>query len=648
MKKLIYNILFAVFISLVFTQAASAADGEGELKALKAKMQECYEKKSLSEMTNYAAAIDRVKYSDSELDAYYYGAKLSCCRLLAETGNINGALDVALQMDQRVKETDSREGALVCYEALGAIYFSTNNYAMAVEAYATGLQKREEEKLLYDEVHTRILAYMLWACARNGQWDMMDTYLPQFWKNGYELMYNALSIIRQCYNGKPGDSEAQVKEAEKYLKGANRISLAVYDEAMSRYYETTGQYDQAISLLQKVQRNNSIRNPYQEERLSTLFAAAGNDVAADSLMRRACSDYKAMNYVAYIGKLGKFQREYQLKSMEFAKHDDVNKVAKTKYYVEIIIILLLIVAIVVAKYLLSRSQNLSRDLKNAEVMLRKDTEDLMQKRRKMSAAVKKTKDTIKLKSSFLSNMTHEIRTPLNSILGFSELITSLATSEEHKEYAEFIRKESSRLLILVNNILDLARIDSGKMKLEFEECNVYGTLREAVYKAGDSNGMTVKTECPDDLCILTDGGRFMQIVVNMLSNAFKFAKKGEVRLIARNVGDRLILRCEDEGPGISPECAKLVFERFEKLGQFEPGTGLGLSICSGVAEMLGGTIYVDTEYRKGAAFVLELPDDCQKGNMEFKARLAAENSREQEDDAQPSEDTSAQAADKAV
>ena len=647
MKRMIYNILFAVFISLAFVQAASAADGE--LKALNAKMQECYEKKSLSEMTNYAAAIDRVKYSDSELDGYYYGAKLSCCRLLAEAGNINGALDVALQMDQRVKETGSREGALVCYEALGAIYFSTNNYAMAVEAYATGLQKREEEKMLYDEVHTRILAYMLWACARNGQWDMMDTYLPQFWKNGYELMYNALSIIRQCYNGKPGDSEAQVKEAEKYLKGANRISLAVYEEAMSRYYETTGQYAQAISMMQNVLRNNGIRNPYQEEHLSTLYAAAGNDVAADSLMRRACIDYKAMNYVAYIAKLGKFQREYQLKSMEFAKHDDVNKMAKTKYYVEIIIILLLIVAIVVAKYLLSKSQNLSRDLKNAEVMLRKDTEDLMQKRRRMSAAVKKTKDTIKLKSSFLSNMTHEIRTPLNSILGFSELITSLATSEEHKEFAEFIRKESSRLLILVNNILDLARVDSGKMKLEFEECNVYGVLREAVYKAGDSNGMTVKTECPEDLCIFTDSGRFMQIVVNMLSNAFKFAKKGEVRLIACNEEEKLILRCEDEGPGIPTECAKLVFERFEKLGKFEPGTGLGLSICSGVAGMLGGTIYVDTEYHKGAAFVLELPVNCQRGNMEFKARLAAENSREQEDDVHhPAEDESVQTSNQAV
>lgn len=628
MKRLIYDIIFAVLLVAFSPQMANAGDAGGELKALKAKMQDCYERKSLSEMTTYAAALDRVNYTDAEFDADYYPAKLIYCRLLAETGNINGALDVALQMDGRVKSTGSREGALVCYEALGTIYFYTNSYDMAVEAYLTGLQKREEEKLMNDEAHTRILSYMLWACARNSQWDLIDTYLPQFWKKHYELMYNSLSIMRQCYNGKRGDSDEQVKEADKYKDGANRISLMVYDEAMSRYYETTGQFGTAINLLLKLQMENGCRNPYMEERLSTMYSASGNDVEADSLMRWALNDYKALNYTTYIDKLSKFQRSYQLKSMEFAKQDDVSNVAKVKYYVEIVIILLLIVAIVVAKYLLSKSQNLGQDLKTAEVTLRKDTEDLMQKRRKMSAAVKRTKDTIKLKGSFLSNMTHEIRTPLNSILGFSELITSLASSEEQREYAGYIRKESSRLLILVNNILDLARIDSGKMKLEFEDCNVYGIIRESVYKVGENKAMTVKVDCPEDLCIFADCSRFSQIMVNMLSNAYKFAKKGEVRIKARIDGDRLKLRCEDEGPGISPECAELVFERFEKLGAFEPGTGLGLSICRGVAELFGGTIYVDTKYDRGAAFVLDIPRDCEKGNEEHKAMAAAEAENE--------------------
>lgn len=608
MKKYI----FATVVTLLscLPMMLMAQNAENELKVVETKTLECFNKNSRADMVRYIKTLDNIKYTDAKLDQYYYAAKFNYCRMLAEDGEMNAAIDVALQMGNRARATNSKEGDFTCYEALGVIYFYSFSYDMSIEAFQTALMKRTDAKLLTEASETRILAYMLLACARDKQWNVMDEYLPHFWKNGYELMFNSLNILRQCYDGKSGGADNYVKEAEKYKHTSNRIALLAYDEAMARYYAVTNQYDMAVTLLQSMYNRSAVKDPNLQESLSSLYLALGDADKAEEILHDASAKFTARNYTAYIDKLSAFQRSYPLKSMEFAKQDDVKKVEKKKYYIEIVVLLLLIVAIIIVKFLTSQSKNLSRSLKQTEIQLKKDKEDFVQKERKLSVALQKTNNNIEVKGAFLSNMTHEIRTPLNSILGFSELISSLASNEEHKEYAEYIRAESNRLLVLVNNILDLARIDSGRMKLAFDECNVSEIIREAVFKVGENKNISVKVDCPEELSIKADMTRLLQVVTNIVSNAFKFAKKGEVRITVKADGPKMTLRCEDDGPGISPECSELVFERFEKLGSFEQGTGLGLSICRGIAKMFGGRIYLDTTYRHGAAFMLELPLDC--------------------------------------
>lgn len=609
----IIKMMSAFVLLITGTMMLNAQNSETASQQEGAKMQEYYEAGNAQGMEQCMSAFENAKFTDEQSAQNYYMSALTYSRYLAESGDINGAIDIALDLDKRAQEIKSEEGKYICYEILGAVYYSMGNNDAAIEAYQTVLTKREQSSKLDAASEARILPYLLWVGAQNSQWDILDKYAPRIAdKSGSELLYNSLNIIRQCNGGNRGGADKFVKEAEKYAEGGDRMSKRVYDEAMVRYYEVTGNSGKAIALLKKLVSDKLMINSTAAEKLSSMYAATKNYEAADSVLSGVYRDNKAADYSAFVDKLSQLQSSHPLKSMEFAKQTDVNKVSKKKYYIEIGVLLLIIVVIFVSKYLTSRTKTLNNDLRFAVKQTRKDREELESKKKDLSTAITKTKENIRFKSAFLSNMTHEIRTPLNSVLGFSELIRALAKDDEHKEYAGYIRTESSNLLGFVNNILDLSRIDSGRLKPAYGECNVYEIILEAVHRAGKNEDVNVSIDCPDNILMVTDSARLLQIVTNLLTNAYKFAKKGEVRLIVNTSGSDLILRCEDEGPGISPENAELVFERFEKLGSFETGPGLGLSICRGLASIFGGHIKVDTSYQNGAAFVLQIPLDCRR------------------------------------
>ena len=216
----------------------------------------------------------------------------------------------------------------------------------------------------------------------------------------------------------------------------------------------------------------------------------------------------------------------------------------------------------------------------------------------------------RLKSAFLANMSHEIRTPLNAIVGFSEIIAVTESEEEKMEYLEIIQRNSNLLLQLINDILDLSRIESGKSEMHFQQVEIAGLVEEVekVHQLKMKSNVELKVIRPEgEYWTSTDRNRVMQVLFNFLSNAIKNTEKGSITLGLKHEGSWLKLYVSDTGCGISKEKLPQIFTRFEKLNDFVQGTGLGLSICKSIVERLGGRIEVTSELGQGSTFALYLP-----------------------------------------
>lgn len=236
----------------------------------------------------------------------------------------------------------------------------------------------------------------------------------------------------------------------------------------------------------------------------------------------------------------------------------------------------------------------------------------------LMAARDKALEADKLKSAFLANMSHEIRTPLNAIVGFSDLLTDTSgfTPEEVKQFIETINRNCGLLLALINDILDLSRIESGSMDFRFNEHNL-PLLMKNVYDSQRLNmpaGVELILQLPEGSkkYVVTDNIRLQQVINNLINNATKFTTKGTITFgyLEDEPGYTTIF-VEDTGKGISEEGLKHIFERFYKVDSFTQGAGLGLSICQTIVERLCGFISVVSEENKGTRFTVRIPDYCE-------------------------------------
>ncbi len=230
----------------------------------------------------------------------------------------------------------------------------------------------------------------------------------------------------------------------------------------------------------------------------------------------------------------------------------------------------------------------------------------------------KAEESDKLKSAFLANMSHEIRTPMNAILGFSDLLLRKDLDEDKKEkYLELINTGGKRLLTIISDIIDLSKIDANQISIKLKDCDINEMLdnlhSQFIVSADNKNvsfdvfkGLSAKAAL-----IKSDNVRLIQIISNLLENAFKFTNTGVIRLGYTLEDNKLKFYVSDTGIGVSPKYFKLIFERFgqakQELTKLGTGTGLGLSIVKGLLDLLGGDIWLESEEGKGSTFFFTIP-----------------------------------------
>ncbi|MCD4696372.1 MAG: PAS domain S-box protein [Bacteroidales bacterium] len=259
---------------------------------------------------------------------------------------------------------------------------------------------------------------------------------------------------------------------------------------------------------------------------------------------------------------------------------------------------------------------------NALLFIIRDITEVTEKEKKLKESVEKAEESDMLKSAFLANVSHEIRTPMNAIIGFSEILTNPdLTQKEREEFIRYITQGSNTLMTLIEDIIDITKIEAGQIKIDFDQCKVdelldelYATFLKMKNKNGKS-GVELRMKKPiveKGFTIFTDPHRIRQIFSNLLGNALKFTKKGYIEFGFNLRGpENIVFYVQDTGIGIPANKLDLIFTRFGQVennkSQEHKGTGLGLSISKKLAELLDGDLSVTSEVDKGSTFYLSLP-----------------------------------------
>ncbi|MEA5129449.1 MAG: ATP-binding protein [Proteiniphilum sp.] len=263
--------------------------------------------------------------------------------------------------------------------------------------------------------------------------------------------------------------------------------------------------------------------------------------------------------------------------------------------------------------------------------IRRDISEQLRYEDQLKKAKEKAEESDRLKSAFLSNMSHEIRTPLNAIVGFSGIMADIDNAEERKKYFNIIESSNKRLLLLINEVLDLSKIESGTLAFDYTPVRMNDLFHE-IFMTHQlyANQASLVLEIPEEeTCIKTDKNRLTQVISNLLNNAVKFTPKGTITIGYRLIPDFVELYVRDTGIGIPKDKVDKIFNRFMKVDDFAPGTGLGLSICKTIVERLGGDISVVSEEGVGSLFSFRIPIEIDQTDSEEVQQQPLSNSRPQ-------------------
>ena len=380
-----------------------------------------------------------------------------------------------------------------------------------------------------------------------------------------------------------------------------RGDMAEIYSTSARYYQCTGDYERAVAYI------DSTITAYKSKGIKADLAPI---YATQSYLYEEMGDYKnalkavrTTNNIRFNERveeaqssLAEMQTLFEVGRLEFEKSRLTGRIRFIALLAGGILVLLLIGWSVYQYVMVRQLKQIRRQLTDA------NEEITRQSRRAMESE--------KMKTAFINSMCHEIRTPLNAIVGFSELMATEADPDQRKEFADLILVNNTLLLQIIPDVLDLARIESGRIEIVRTKFDARDLCREVAetFRLQVAEGVVLRLEDSLPRLQLKDYKQGLhQILGNFVRNSLKFTTKGSITIGFSQRPGWVRFYVRDTGIGIPEEERAKIFDRFYKVDTFTQGTGLGLPICKNIAEQLGGRIGVDSAVGAGSCFWVEIP-----------------------------------------
>ena len=253
---------------------------------------------------------------------------------------------------------------------------------------------------------------------------------------------------------------------------------------------------------------------------------------------------------------------------------------------------------------------------NKVLCLNTDIGDRMRRMEELLSQRRRAEESDKMKSVFIANMSHEIKSPLNAIIDFTEYLIKKETPQKRLEYIDIIHRNNRILLEVINNILELSRIEAGMSEFHFDNTDIVALVKEAVkpYVSNMKPDVRLLTDIFDTkIQVYTDGNRLKQVLDKLIRNAVKHTQKGSVTLKVEKDDKNLIFLVTDTGYGISEDKLEIIFNRFKNINYFSQGIGLGLAICKCIVDRLGGSVSLTSKLNEGSVFSFTIPYRYKEG-----------------------------------
>ncbi len=576
-------------------------------------------------------------------------------------GNYNSAINYYQKAIRIFEELDNTNGIAKCYNNIGMVHWKQNNYDRAIEYY--------KKALVINEKNNRKIGMA--ACYNNiaiiykslGKYELAIKHYKKSLTICEELGHkNGIAI---CFNniGMLYEEQKKYSSALNYYQRALDLRRQISDK--NGIASTLGGLAGLNIKLAKLSDNNEDKH----KKYVKAFNYATEDLRIAKEIEALFTEMEAYNFISEsLAGLKKFEESLdyyklhvELKDSLFNKErNEQIEETEAKYQTEkkqleienlekenllkavklekmqirqilsygiIFVAVFIIISLIIIRNKL-RKKNATIFEQNEEIRTQKDElethrnhlEKLVDERTKdLKIAKEKAEESDRLKSAFLSNMSHEIRTPMNAIIGFTDLLNDSELTDKTKvELTGLINHNSDTLLRLIDDIIDLSKIESGQLKIDKRECdidNIFNLLFEIFNEKRETLSKT-KIEIKinnklkkEDFLIYTDPTRLQQILSNLIDNALKFTEKGFVEygcFFSDENNQKLTLYVKDTGIGLSPDQQDQIFNRFNKIEEDKRklyrGAGLGLSISKNLVELLGGKLWVESEKDKGSTF----------------------------------------------
>lgn len=653
-------------------KAKAKGDKRGMVLAANVQMLYYY---STDDEKKFNEAVTQLKTiaKQTKLSAYYYFAYQYQVLRLSNSGRSAEALQVAQKMQEEALGSNDIYGISTSYKAMADIYFGRADYANAKMYYTKGLEFAKNNSKNADlAVYYAMLAMI---ARKDDNYEESLRYSDEGLKYIKNKIGVARLELSRCYSLYLVKRYTDFMEQLKVIDGKTNLYGAVemdtyyllkmnacllekkYDEAFEwaskskneinrleqqkTVYEAKGEWEKAFANFKQVvdlraknqeqihskdlaEANAKFKNErLQSENLRLELSNAQSRLeAARSMAKQKETDAANAKLEAYNKELklhnsdltlAQFKAENSLKKSELERQQaeierqkaQADKEHERHHWLLSFLVVGLVALLMIIISLIRNKQSSKRFIK----ALKRKNKELAEER-------DKAQQSEKMKTMFIQNISHEIRTPLNAIVGFSDLMLTpdMALEDDEKEnFKNIIHQNSDLLTGLVNDVLTLSELQSGKAKLDIVDCHCNSICRGAIntvmHRKPKDVELKFTTDVTDDFAIKSDTRRISQIVINFLTNAEKYTDHGTITLdcSAKKNQGFVTFTVTDTGCGIPKEKQAQVFERFEKLDDFHQGIGLGLNICAMIANLLGAKIGIDSSYNDGARFYVLIP-----------------------------------------